>query len=116
MLDVMKEFGLRRAQLIRCLSGAYQVLMKCLGGSQQIYKAKQGAVAAMATATAYEAKRKQKAEQVAHLAIAERNAKKKGKKDTTPMWMIRWIELVETAKAYQASLDSFKSRLIDQWI
>ncbi len=66
------------------------------------------AVAAMAAAAAYEAKRKQEAEQAAHLAIAQRNAKRNGKKDTAPM------SYRQIAKAYQASLNSFKAKLMGQ--
>ncbi len=66
------------------------------------------AVAAMAAAAAYEAKRKQEAEQAAHLAIAQRNAKRNGKKDSNPM------SYRQIAKAYQASLNNFKAKLIGQ--
>ena len=60
------------------------------------------AVAAMAAAAAYEAKRKQEAER---LAIAARNAKRNGKKDTNPM------SYRQIAKAYAAAKYNFNATL-----
>ncbi|MCL4527873.1 MAG: hypothetical protein M1282_00475 [Chloroflexi bacterium] len=59
----------------------------------------------MAAAAAYEAERKQEAEEAAHLAIAQRNAKRNGKKNTTPM------SYRQIAKAYAAAKYNFNATL-----